>query len=198
MNWQKNDNIYRPLQMAHRLVSDPNQPLDEALNQIREKLTVIKNNGCGGIVTNVCFTDYLESEHFFKILQHTMQICKEMGLRVWLYDEHGYPSGGAGGIIVRDNPEYEAYGIVCLKYSVHKTAHFVAHLPYGHEQVISAYAVEGNTLDESTLDSRIDLMAQRASHDHNVRRFRAFCDLYHRGRRKIHRILGNGSHSSRI
>ena len=158
MNWQKNDNIYRPLQMAHRLVSDPNQPLDEALNQIREKLTVIKNNGCGGIVTNVCFTDYLESEHFFKIFQHTMQICKEMGLRVWLYDEHGYPSGGAGGIIVRDNPEYEAYGIVCLKYSVHKTAHFVAHLPYGHEQVISAYAVEGNTLDESTLDFRIDLM----------------------------------------
>lgn len=156
MNWLENDNEFRPLQMAHRLVSDPDQPLDEALEQIRKKLQKIKDIGCGGIVTNVCFTEYLENEHFWEILQHTMRICKEMGLRVWLYDEKGYPSGGAGGIIVRDTPEYEAYGLVCLEYPVKKTTHLVVDLPRGHERVIAAYAVSGE-FDGQSSTERIEL-----------------------------------------
>lgn len=142
MNWLEQDQYYRPLRLAHRLLSDPNQPEDEAILQVREKLAEIQNLGYGGIVTNVSLTEYLENEHFWKMFKKTMEICHEMGMRVWLYDEKGYPSGGAGGKVVRDHPEYEAYGIVCLKYPVHKTAHLAVPLPNGHDKVIAAFAVE--------------------------------------------------------
>lgn len=36
--------------------------------------------------------------------------CKKRGLDVWIYDENGYPSGRAGGLTLKDLPEYEARG----------------------------------------------------------------------------------------
>ncbi len=156
MNWLNNDNFFRMLQMSHRLVSDPNQPTDEAIEQIKGKLLEIKNNGMGGIVTNVCYTEYLENEHFWELFRETVRLCKELDLRVWLYDEKGYPSGGAGGLVVRDHPEFEAQGLVCLKREVKKTAHLVMPLPHGHDKVIKVFAVEGKEILKKE-DNIIDL-----------------------------------------
>lgn len=36
------------------------------------------------------------------------------GMRLWVYDERGYPSGGAGGVTLRDYPDGEAQGVVCI------------------------------------------------------------------------------------
>ncbi len=157
MKWSNNDNYFRMLQMSHRLVSDPNQSKEDAVNQIKQKLEFVKANGMGGIVTNVSYTDYLESEQFWDLFSETMRLCKEMDLRVWLYDENGYPSGGAGGIVVRDNPEYEARGLVCLERKVYKTSHVVMSVPHGHEKVIAAYAVNGSQYDWQEKGEIIDL-----------------------------------------
>ena len=121
----KNDKMYRPLKMQHSFGLDPNAPSAARVQQMRAELEKIASLGYGGIVTNVSFDDYLENETYWEDFVHSVQLCKEMGLRVWLYDEKGYPSGGAGGIVMRDHPEYEAIGLVCLTYPVKRTQHFL-------------------------------------------------------------------------
>lgn len=37
---------------------------------------------------------------------YAIKKAKEFGIQAWLYDESGWPSGGAGGKIVADKPEY--------------------------------------------------------------------------------------------
>jgi hypothetical protein len=66
------------------------------------------NLGLGGIVCNVAFTDYMRSEENFQVLVDGVEACRRLGLVVWLYDEEGYPSGSAGGLVLRENPAFEA------------------------------------------------------------------------------------------
>ena len=68
--------------------------------------------GYGGIVTNVDNDLYLESEANWESLRYVIGRAKQLGLRVWLYDEKGYPSGGAGGITLKEHPEFEAKALV--------------------------------------------------------------------------------------
>lgn len=75
----------------------------------------LDHDGYGGVVANISFDKYLESEDAWKVFLQGVKECKERGLLVWLYDEKGYPSGKAGGLTMRDHPEYECQGVVCAK-----------------------------------------------------------------------------------
>jgi len=55
--------------------------------------------------------EYLSDEWFDKV-KYACKIAKEVGLDIWLYDEHRWPSGHAGGKVLDGNPEYQAK---CLK-----------------------------------------------------------------------------------
>jgi hypothetical protein len=68
--------------------------------------------GLGGLVTNVSFKDYLESEEGWKRLADVVEACRQKGMVVWIYDEHGYPSGSAGGLVLKKNPAFEAQSLV--------------------------------------------------------------------------------------
>ncbi|MBE6358675.1 MAG: hypothetical protein E7057_05440 [Lentisphaerae bacterium] len=48
--------------------------------------------------------EYL-SEPYNKIIGEVVQICKELGMNYYLYDEGGWPSGGACGQVWASNPE---------------------------------------------------------------------------------------------
>jgi hypothetical protein len=72
-------------------------------------------DGYGGVVSNVSFDKYLESEEAWKVFLQGVQECRERNLNVWLYDEKGYPSGKAGGLTMRGHPEFECQGVVCAK-----------------------------------------------------------------------------------
>ncbi len=50
------------------------------------------------------FPEYL-SEDFFEMVEYAIQKAKALGMECWLYDEGGWPSGGACGNTVRENPE---------------------------------------------------------------------------------------------
>jgi hypothetical protein len=67
-----------------------------------------REHGLGGLVCNVAFNDYMESEQNWKTLVAAVEACRDLGLVVWIYDEQGYPSGAAGGLVLRENPDYEA------------------------------------------------------------------------------------------
>ncbi len=49
--------------------------------------------------------DYL-SKPYFEEYQYTVKRAKEKGMYVWLYDEGGWPSGGACGQVMLKHPEY--------------------------------------------------------------------------------------------
>ena len=124
------DNYFRPLQIIHgmdrvfpkkedaapteaawqveRLPLPETKPLDDFL----EKLVRL---GTGGIVTNVGFQDYLISQRQWDILRYGIQKAADLGLRIWLYDEEGYPSGTAGGYVTRGNPREPGAGVGLLQ-----------------------------------------------------------------------------------
>lgn len=91
---------------------DDAQDCKEALKAYLLKLA---NWGFGGIVANVGHEEYLENEDEWNVFLAGVNAAQELGMRVWIYDEHGYPSGAAGGIVLRDHPEYEAQGLVQMR-----------------------------------------------------------------------------------
>ena len=76
--------------------------------QSDEGLAYYLRRGRGGIVCNVMFDRYLESEEHWKSFVVGVQMCAQLGMPVWIYDEKGYPSGTAGGLVLRGHPELEA------------------------------------------------------------------------------------------
>ncbi|HUW62230.1 MAG TPA: glycosyl hydrolase [Candidatus Bathyarchaeia archaeon] len=67
--------------------------------------------GFGGMATNVSFNGYIEDPAKWESFTRWVGMAKDAGLALWLYDEHGYPSGAAFGITLRDHPEWEAWGL---------------------------------------------------------------------------------------
>lgn len=104
-DWQRDWNApgasMRPLQLIHSFTGlDP-----------QATLATFKQRGLGGIVTNVSLTDYLRSAPGWEEFNQVLSICRMAGLRTWVYDEEGYPSGAAGGLVLAENREYEALAL---------------------------------------------------------------------------------------
>ncbi len=53
--------------------------------------------------------DYL-SDEYFELCAYTFEKAKALGMLCWIYDEGGWPSGGACGKVVKDHPEYASGG----------------------------------------------------------------------------------------
>ncbi len=100
--WSEPPAECRPLQIVHGV------PPSQATPAAMEKL---KGLGLGGIVCNVDFGKYLVSEEHWNTLVRAVEACREVGLIVWIYDEEGYPSGAAGGLVLKQNPDFEALAL---------------------------------------------------------------------------------------
>jgi hypothetical protein len=98
----------RPLQ----LILSYEQLFGETEETIRENLARVKNLGIGGLVVTVNQENYLRSEAAWNVLRLALSISKELGFRLWLYDEEGYPSGAAGGLVLQKDPSLEAVGLI--------------------------------------------------------------------------------------
>ncbi|MBF8293735.1 MAG: hypothetical protein HW389_280 [Bacteroidetes bacterium] len=68
--------------------------------------------GVSGLVTTVSLEKYLNDANAWEILRCGVQLAHKMGLRVWIYDEKGYPSGAAGGLVLEKYPKGEAEGLI--------------------------------------------------------------------------------------
>ena len=66
---------------------------------MRASFQSLLDMGISGIVTNVSLENYLADERAWAVLGRGIKLAHEMGLRVWIYDEKGYPSGTAGGLV---------------------------------------------------------------------------------------------------
>jgi hypothetical protein len=101
--WESPPVELRPLQIVHGVRPEEARP---------EAMAAFKRKGLGGIVCNVDFAEYMTSQPRWQTLVRAVDACKQAGLVVWLYDEEGYPSGAAGGLVLKANPAYEAVALV--------------------------------------------------------------------------------------
>lgn len=100
--WSDPTSELRPLQILHGIAAGQATPAG---------MKTLKELGLGGIVCNVAFDKYMASEAHWETLIRGVEACREVGLIVWIYDEDGYPSGAAGGLVLKRNPEFEALAL---------------------------------------------------------------------------------------
>ncbi len=106
--------LYRPLQIVHgfdSMLRDRERLTGEV--GIDERMDKLVSLGLGGVVANVGFSDYLESPRQWEIYRYGLQAATARGLVLWWYDEKGYPSGTAGGLVTRSHPEFASLGLAC-------------------------------------------------------------------------------------
>ena len=113
--WANPPAKYRPLQIIHGIspagggVAGMAQIVPAAAADHAEKgMKYYQDLGLGGVVCNVMFENYMQSEPAWNALVAGVRACRTLGMVVWIYDEAGYPSGAAGGLVLKENPEYEA------------------------------------------------------------------------------------------
>ena len=74
---------------------------------------VIMINNSRGLLPKYFSPEYLD------LVKFTVAECKKRGMKVWIEDDAGYPSGFAGGLISRDHPELGMQALVAdARYSV--------------------------------------------------------------------------------
>ena len=105
-----------------QLFADPpseyrSAPLWDWNEQISEEgidfqMNEFKKAGIGGVFVHPrpgLLTEYL-SEDWFHLFDYTVQKGKELGMKVWIYDENSYPSGFAGGHVPAEMPDSYKHG----------------------------------------------------------------------------------------
>jgi len=83
-----------------------------------------KEGGLGGVFIHPrpgLLTEYI-SEDWHHLFDYTVRKGKELGMKVWIYDENSYPSGFAGGHVPAQMPESYKYGtgLSCEKQEILK------------------------------------------------------------------------------
>lgn len=139
--------IYRPLRIVHgHFGYKQDDTYAEKCRCVRARLEELKAKGYAGIVTNVAFENYLKNADEWKLMQEKAAVCKELGLRMWLYDEDAYPSGAAGTLTLDKNPDFEARGLVVAANVLAPGETLTQALPHGHEKLVAAvcYSMAGD------------------------------------------------------
>lgn len=155
--------IYRPLRIVHGDFGyQTGDPYEKKAEAIRARLQDLKQKGYGGVVTNVSFKNYLEDADEWRLMQEKVQACRELDLRMWLYDEEGYPSGAAGTHTLAANPEYEARAAVMTSAVLAPGEQLTLQLPHGHEKLLAAvcYTQAGAVVTDEELQHPLARFAQ--------------------------------------
>ncbi len=137
----------RPLQIVHGVL--PGRADSTAM-------AAVKAAGLGGIVCNVAFADYMTSEAHWQTLVRAVDAARDAGLVVWIYDEEGYPSGAAGGLVLKDDPRFEA---TVLAFDPTRPEPFVLRRAYEHTHASNNFHAARrypNLLDAAAVRSFID------------------------------------------
>jgi hypothetical protein len=128
-----------------------------------------RDRGLGGIVCNVAFDQYLQSEANWKTLEQGIAACRQLGLVVWLYDEEGYPSGAAGGLVLANDAQHEAAE---MAYDAARGEPFVLRRAYEYTHAANNYHAArryANLIDDRAARCFVDL-----THEAYRRRLEAF------------------------
>lgn len=127
-----------PLKIIHNFPYPADAPIDEKKAVVTNYLLDIQSRGFGGIVSNISTRNYLQNPEEHTVFAFVADECERLGLRLWIYDEDGYPSGGAGGLTLAENPDFEATAVVMVKESLAPHETKTIELPRGHQHFLFA------------------------------------------------------------
>jgi len=127
---------FRPLQIIHGFDS-----LGADAEAIGHGLEAVAAAGCGGVVANVGWPGYLRDEARWRTFLIGADQARQRDLSFWIYDEEGYPSGAAGGLVLEGHPELEARGLTCVSTQVAPGETAQVELPAGAEGWVCAVAL---------------------------------------------------------
>lgn len=85
----------------------------------------------GGLIT-----EYM-GEEWFDMIETCLDKADELGMDAWAYDENGWPSGFADGVVPSTSPDYQQKWILC------KTLHDLENLP---QNIIGIYRLENGEI----------------------------------------------------
>ncbi len=71
----------------------------------------LKEAGIGGVMLFMQSAGYLNTEEAWQNIGKNIAAAEEAGLRIWVADDNGYPSGMAGGRVVEADPAFENRGL---------------------------------------------------------------------------------------
>ena len=140
--------------MCHDFCYGDDADLETKAAVIRAELEKSKKDGFDGIVTNAPFDNgYLSNPDNLLILRETVSLCKELGLRVWIYDEKRYPSGAAGTLTLGERPDAQAKALAAVYRVLAPGESTVIALPHGHLGAVAAFGFffDGKTVPEEAL-----------------------------------------------
>jgi len=129
---------------------------EEKLRVVKSEIEQLKQEGYDGFVNNVCFFgNYLDDPEEWKLMLEKAKLCKSLGMRLWIYDERGYPSGTAKTHTLDENPDCEARAAVMVAKLLKKGEQEYFPLPKGHNKPISAfgYYINGDKATEEELET---------------------------------------------
>jgi hypothetical protein len=89
-----------------------NGPLDP--NEMRRQLREMADHGVYAAMPHPRFgmdrRQYLEPA-YWRTMSATLAEARKLGMKIWLYDEYNWPSGGAGGRVTEGHPELYPRGL---------------------------------------------------------------------------------------
>lgn len=115
---------------------------EEKIEYMKGRVKRLFDRGYGGVVLNVDFKNYLDDEESFTRVNEIAHYARELGMRVWIYDEQYYPSGTGGGHTLKNHPELEAICLSCVTKTVESDGTAIRiPSPLGHSDLKYAIAV---------------------------------------------------------
>lgn len=132
---------FRALKIEHYFVNLPGASWEE-------KAASLIDYGFGGAACNMKWDEnYLQPGQSLDDFAAFVNAAHKQDVRIWLYDEYGYPSGSAGNLTVKDHPEYAAIRLVQYTMKGGDSDVRSMSLPDGFIRVEHAYLLsEGQTL----------------------------------------------------
>lgn len=136
-------------------------------DELRRQIGEMKAFGLGGFVYHAragLETEYL-SEEWFRLVGVCLDEARRQGLRVWMYDEYGWPSGFAGGRLLREEKNRACY----LEYAVREDYDPAAYAVYALEEGVPRLLCPGeraaqyHTLYVRTSDAYADVLDPRVT-----------------------------------
>lgn len=84
------------------------------------KAAKLEKQGFAGIVGNIPYgPHYPDDPKEWEDAEKGFRDYIRRGMKTWIYDEKGYPSGSAGGVVLErhpDRPGIQAVGLYCYEY----------------------------------------------------------------------------------
>lgn len=139
---------------------------EQSEEEITRQLKFFHNNGCRGAAIHSRVGNRIPylSERWFELVRHSCREAERLGLKIWLYDEDGFPSGNAGGRVQRERPDLVQHALRCF-YGDARPGLYAAFDPVTFRRLPAEAAVAGALCFEIHREPRhVDTLNPEAAH----------------------------------